>query len=163
MTTTNLVQYLNQSGIPFELVTHLPAFSAHDVASATHVTDKELAKTIIIHADEGNWMAVLPANYRLNDRLIKRALGVKHVHFLQEEELTKLFPDCEVGAMPPIGNLYSMPVVVDKTMTQDDQIVFNAGTHTESVKMKFGDFENLVHPRVAQIAEPPYTAEDRDW
>jgi len=163
MATTNLVQYLNKTGVSFELLSHIPAFSAHEVATATHVQDKELAKTIIISADESKWMAVLPADFRLNDRLVKRALGVRHVHFIQEEELTNLFPDCEIGAMPPLGNLYSLPVVVDKTLTYNDQIVFNAGTHTESVKMKFKDFENLVHPRVVQIAEPPHTADDREW
>ena len=163
MATTNLIQYLNKTGVPFELLSHVPAFSAHDVAAATHVPDKELAKTIIIRADESKWMAVLPADYRLNDHLLKRALGVKHVHFIQEEELTKLFPDCEVGAMPPLGNLYSMQVIVDESITHDEEIVFNACTHTESIKMKFKDFENLVKPRVAHIAESSHSAEDREW
>ncbi len=163
MATTNLLQYLNKTGVPFELLSHVPVFSAHDVAAATHIPDSESAKTIIIRADDSKWMAVLPADYRLNDRLLKRALGVKHVHFIQEEELTTLFPDCEVGAMPPLGNIYSMPVIVDESITHDEEIVFNACTHTESIKIKYKDFENLVKPRIAQIAEPSHSAEDREW
>ena len=163
MATTNLLQYLNKTGVPFELLTHVPAFSAHDVAAATHIPDSESAKTIIIRADDSKWMVVLPADHRLNENMVRHALGAKHIHFVQEEELISLFPDCEVGAMPPLGNLYSIQVIVDKSITHDEEIVFNACTHTESIKMKYKDFENLVKPRIAQIAEPLHSAEDREW
>ena len=163
MATTNLLQYLNKTGVPFELLNHVPAFSAHDVAAATHIPDSESAKTIIIRADDSKWMVVLPADHRLNENMVRHALGAKHIHFVREEELISLFPDCEVGAMPPLGNLYSMPVVMDKSLAEDEEIVFNACTHTESIKMKFKDFENLVKPKVADFAEPPHAAEDREW
>ena len=163
MATSNLVQYLNGTGVNYQLLTHVPAFSAHDVAAVTHVPDSELAKTLVVKAGNSRWLAVLRADHRLNDRMLKKALGAKHVQLLSEDELTSLFPDCEVGAMPPLGNLYSMPVVMDKSLAEDEEIVFNACTHTESIKMKFKDFENLVKPKIADFAEPPHTAEDREW
>ncbi|MDI6765468.1 MAG: YbaK/EbsC family protein [Bacteroidota bacterium] len=163
MATSKLVQYLDSTGVSYLFLSHVPAFSAHEVAAVTHVPDKDLAKTLVVKADSNHWLAVLRADHRLNDRSLKKALGVKHVQLLSEEELSSLFPDCEVGAMPPFGNLYSIPVVVDKFLTNDDEIVFNACTHTESIKMKYKDFENLVKPQIAEFAEPPHSTEDREW
>lgn len=163
MAVSNLVQYLNDKGISFELFSHVPAYSAHNVAAVTHVPDREMAKTLVIRADNRHWMVVLRADFRLNDRLLKKALGAKAVHLVQEEELSSLFPDCEIGAMPPIGTLYSIPVVIDKSLVVDEEITFNACTHTESIKMKFKDFENLVKPQIAEFSEPPYSSENREW
>ncbi len=163
MATSKLILYLDSTGVPYQLLSHVPAFSAHEVAAVTHVKDKDLAKTLVIKADDSHWLAVLRADHRLNDRSLKKALGVKHVQLLSEDELAILFPDCEVGAMPPFGNLYSIPVVVDKFLTNDYEIVFNACTHTESIKMKYKDFESLVKPLITEFAEPRHSAEDRKW
>jgi len=149
--TSDLVRYLNSNRIPFQLVRHLPAFKALDVAQATHVPDKEMAKTLLVKAGQVYWMAVMRADRRMDERLLKKALAVHHVHLAHEDDLNQLFPDCEIGAMPPFGNLYGFPVVVDASLAEDEEIIFNACTHTESIRMKFADYERLVKPLLAQF------------
>jgi Ala-tRNA(Pro) deacylase len=157
---SDLLKYLNLTGIQYQVISHVPAFSAHSVALAAHVPDSQLAKTLLVRADEQYWMAVLRADYHLNQKLLKHAIEAKHVTLATEEELSVFFPDCEVGAMPPFGKLYALPVVVDKTLTTDEYIVFNACTHTQSVKMKYADYERLVRPIAAEIAEPVHKPEE---
>ncbi len=150
---SDLLKYLNLTGVQYQVLSHVPAFSAHSVALAAHVPDSELAKTLLIRADEQYWMAVLRADYHINQKALKHALEAKHVSLATEEELTVFFPDCEVGAMPPFGKLYALPVILDKSLSDDEYIVFNACTHTQSVKLKFVDYEKLVRPIVAEFAE----------
>ncbi len=150
---SDLLKYLNLTGVQYQVMSHVPAYSAHSVALATHVPDSELAKTLLIRADEQYWMAVLRADYQINQKFLKHALEAKHVSLATEEELLVFFPDCEVGAMPPFGKLYALPVILDKALADDEHIVFNACTHTQSVKMKFADYEKLVRPIVAEFAE----------
>jgi Ala-tRNA(Pro) deacylase len=150
---SDLLKYLNLTGVHYQVISHVPAFSAHSVALAAHIPDSELAKTLLLRADEQYWMAVLRGDHHLNQKLVKHALEAKHVSLATEEELSVFFPDCEVGAMPPFGKLYALPVVVDKSLTEDDDIVFNACTHSQSVKMKFADYERLVRPITAEIAQ----------
>jgi Ala-tRNA(Pro) deacylase len=150
---SDLLKYLNLTGVQYQVINHMPAFSAHSVALAAHVPDCELAKTLLVRADEQYWMAVLPADCHLNQRQLKHALEAKHVSLATEEELAVFFPDCDVGAMPPFGKLYALPVILDKSLTEDECIVFNACTHTQSVKMKYADYEKLVRPIIAEIAE----------
>jgi Ala-tRNA(Pro) deacylase len=150
---SDLLKYLNLTGVPYQIISHVPAYSAHSVALASHVPDKELAKTLLLRADEQYWMVVLRADCHLNQKWIKHALEARHVGLATEEELAVFFPDCEVGAMPPFGKLYALPVVVDRALADDDEIVFNACTHTQSVKMKFSDYQRLVLPIIAEIAE----------
>ncbi len=158
----DLMNYLNRSGIRYQILSHAPAFKAHDVAMVTHVPDVQLAKTLIVKAGPVYWMAVLPADHRLDERLLKDALEVHHPHLAHEEDLDHLFPDCDLGAMPPFGNLYGLPVIVDRSLTEDEFIVFNACTHTESIKMRYEDYERLVQPIVADIAvSNRYVEEDR--
>ena len=150
---SDLLKYLNLTGVQYQIINHVPAFSAHSVALAAHVPDCELAKTLLVRADEQYWMAVLPADSHLNQKAIRHALEAKHVGLATEEELSVFFPDCDVGAMPPFGKLYALPVILDKSLAADECIVFNACTHTQSVKMSYADFEKLVRPIVAEIAE----------
>lgn len=152
-TMADLARYLSDNHIQYEVLSHAPAYSAHAVAAATHVPEREMAKTLVIRADDHYWMAVIRGDHRISERLLKKALDVKHVRLAHEEDLEKLFPDCEVGAMPPFGNLYALPVVVDQALAEDDEIVFNACTHTESIRMKFADFGRLVKPLVAELVE----------
>ncbi|HEY6952573.1 MAG TPA: YbaK/EbsC family protein [Bacteroidota bacterium] len=157
---SDLLKYLNLTGVQYQVLSHVPAFSAHSVALASHIPESELAKTLLVRADEQYWMAVLRGDYQLNQRLLKHALEAKHVGLATEEELAVFFPDCEVGAMPPFGKLYALPVVVDKALTEDVDIVFNACTHTQAVKMKFADYERLVRPITAEIADRIHRAVD---
>jgi Ala-tRNA(Pro) deacylase len=157
---SDLVKYLNLNGVQYQVISHVPAYSAHSVALATHVADRDLAKTLLVRADEQYWMAVLRADYHINQRLLKHALEAKHVSLATEEELAVFFPDCEVGAMPPFGKLYALPVIVDRSLSDDDTIVFNACTHTESIRMKFADYEHMVRPILAEFAEPVQKKEE---
>jgi len=157
---SDLLKYLNLTGVPYQVISHVPAYSAHSVALATHIPDFELAKTLLLRADEQYWMAVMRADYHLDQKLVKHALEAKHVSLATEEELSVFFPDCEVGAMPPFGKLYALPVVVDKTLSNDEEIVFNACTHTQSVKMKYTDYARLVRPITAEIAVRQHKEEE---
>jgi len=156
---SDLLKYLNLTGVQYQVISHVPAYSAHSVALAAHIPDCELAKTLLLRADEQYWMAVLPADYHLDQKLVKHALEAKHVSLATEEELSVFFPDCEVGAMPPFGKLYALPVVVDKSLAADEHIVFNACTHSQAVKMKYADYERLVRPITAEIAEVAHKQE----
>lgn len=157
---SDLLNYLNLTGVHYQVINHVPAFSAHSVALAAHVPDCELAKTLLIRADEQYWMAVLPADYHLNQKLLKHALEAKQVTLATEEELAVFFPNCDVGAMPPFGKLYALPVILDTSLAEDECIVFNACTHTQSVKMRFADYEKLVRPIIAEIAERVHKPEE---
>jgi Ala-tRNA(Pro) deacylase len=148
----DLLMYLNESNVPYHVVEHAPAFAAHDVAAATHLPNRALAKTLMLHIDGKFWMAVIRADQRVDEKRVKRSFSASHVHLAREEELRSLFPDCELGAMPPFGNLYALPVIVDHGLAEDEEIVFNACTHTQSVKMKYRDYKKLVHPLVGDIA-----------
>ena len=116
----DVIDYLKHNNVQYEVIEHAPAFSAHEVAVVSHVPEKDLAKTLIVNADGKFYMVVMPADHRLDDHLMHDVLKAKHVHLATEEDLRQIFPDCEVGAMPPFGNLYALPVYVDKTLADDD-------------------------------------------
>jgi Ala-tRNA(Pro) deacylase len=152
MTRENLVRYLKNSGFPFEIIPHKPAYTAHEVASASHVSDKELAKTVVVRADGKYWMVILRGDQRLNERLLKQMLAANTVHLAHEEDLGHLFPGCDLGAMPPFGSLYGLPVIVEQALAEDEEIVFNACSHKESIRMKYRDYERLTQPLVGRLA-----------
>ena len=149
----DVIDYLKHNNVQYEVIEHAPAFSAHEVAMASHVPEKDLAKTLIVNADGKYYMFLMPADHRLVDHLVHEVLQAKHVHLASEEDLRQIFPDCEIGAMPPFGNLYALPVYADKTLTVDDMIVFNACSHTRSIRLKMYDFLRLVNPVVAEISQ----------
>ena len=122
------------------------------MAASEHVPGKMLAKTVMVLADGKMVMLALPAPYRVDMEKAGAALGVGEVRLAQEEEFEGTFPDCEVGAMPPFGNLYDLPVYVEETLTEDETIVFRAGTHTDTMSVRYADFERLVEPTVAELA-----------
>ncbi len=148
-----LTHFLDQQHVPYVTIPHPRVFTAQEIAAAVHVPGQEMAKTVIVRGDERFYMAVLPATRRIDSGLLKKALGVQHVRLATEAEFEGLFPECEVGAMPPFGNLYRVPVVVDESLRKDREIVFNAGSHTETVKMAFDEFIELVKPVFAEFAE----------
>jgi len=159
---SDLLHYLDSNKVDYQVVEHEPAFSAHEVAVATHIPESEIAKAVLLHIDDHFWMAVLRADQRINQQLIKRAFGAKHVRLSHEEDLALKFPDCQLGAMPPFGNLYGLPVLVEESLAEDEDILFNACTHTKAVRMKFKDFRRLVKPVIAGFAEAPHWMEDRE-
>ena len=147
-----LEAYLRESKVPFQVVHHPLAYTAQEVAAAEHVPGQMLAKVVMVFADGKMVMLALPAPLRVDVGKAAGALGAKEVRLAHEEEFAAAFPDCEVGAMPPFGNLYDVPVYVDKTLTEDVDIVFNAGTHTDTISLKYADFERLVKPALAEFA-----------
>ena len=149
----DVIDYLKHNNVQYEVIEHAPAFSAHEVAIASHVPEKDLAKTLIVNADGKFYMVVMPADHRLVDHLLHEILKAKHIHLASEEDLQLIFPDCEIGAMPPFGNLYALPVYADKTLTNDDMIVFNACSHTRSIRLKMYDFLRLVKPIIAELSQ----------
>ena len=151
MPTQKLQDYLDQHEIQYVTISHSPAYTAQRIAELTQIPGKELAKTVIVKIDDKFAMAVLPASRRVNLRHMQEAIGADEVTLSSEDEFNELFPDCEVGAMPPFGNLYNMGVYVAEQLTEDEEIAFNAGTHSELVQMSYRDFANLVTPQVVAL------------
>ena len=147
-----LENYLRENQVPFEEQQHPRAVSAQEVAASEHVPGRMLAKTVMVLADGEMVMLTLPAPYQVDLEKAAAALGVDEARVDEEEEFEYSFPDCEVGAMPPFGNLYGVPVYVEKTLAEDETMVFRSGTHTETMSVSYSDFERLVEPTVAQFA-----------
>lgn len=126
---------------------HSLAFTAVDIAKSAHIPSKEMAKTVILRIDNELAMAVVPANYKVKLNIIREALNSENIELATEVEFTSRFPDCEVGAMPPFGNLYDMEVYVAESLSEDEKITFNAGSHSEVIQMDYKDYEKLVQPK----------------
>jgi Ala-tRNA(Pro) deacylase len=151
-----LEQYLRENGVAYESRHHARVISAQEVAAAEHVPGRMFAKTVMVTADEGSIvMLVLAAPYHVNPEKAASALGAKEVLLADEETFSEVFHDCEVGAMPPFGNLYGVPVYADATLAEDEVIVFRSGTHADTMSIDYADFERLVKPTVAPFADPP--------
>ena len=128
------------------MIGHRKAYTAQEVAESSHITGHEIAKTVIVKIDGTLAMAVLPASERVDFDMLREVTGVRHVELAEEDEFAHLFNDCDVGAMPPFGNLFGMKVYVDPELALDELIAFNAGNHTELMQMRYRDFESLVEP-----------------
>jgi Ala-tRNA(Pro) deacylase len=145
-------QYLRENGVGFEVMAHSQAFTMQEVAAALHVPGNQVAKVVIVCADEDKAMLVLPAPYRLNIEKARALLGAQKARLAKEDEFADLFPDCATGAMPPFGNLYDVPVYVDQSLAEESDIVFRIGTHRETMKVAYADFARLVQPTVGEFA-----------
>jgi Ala-tRNA(Pro) deacylase len=146
MPLKKIKEFLDSNKVKYVIMQHSPAYTAQEIAAAAHISGKELAKTVMIKIEGKLAMAVLPASYKISFDQLKAALEVSDVKLAYEQEFMDKFPDCEVGAMPPFGNLYGFDVYVAESLAEDEEIAFNACSHTELVKMKFDDFEKLVKP-----------------
>jgi Ala-tRNA(Pro) deacylase len=149
---TKLREFLDQNKVAYEVISHRQAFTAQEIAAVEHVPGKQLAKVVMLRSGKDFIMAVLPAPLRVDLGSAKAVTGNSDLALATEQEFKGLFPQCEPGAMPPFGNLYNLPVYVDRALTEDEEIVFNAGTHTQTVKMKYADFARLVQPKIAAFA-----------
>lgn len=153
MTVQKLRNFLDENHIRYVSVRHSNAYTAQEVAATAHVSGKEFAKTVIINREGRLIMCVLPASYQVDFGQLKANLGSDEIALAGEAEFKSSFPDCEVGAMPPFGNLYDMDVYVAEVLTHNKEIAFNAGTHTEIVRMSFEDFERLAKPKVLKFSK----------
>lgn len=152
MILAKLRTLLDQNAVRFALLEHSPAYTAQEVAAKLHVHGWELAKTTIVKADDRFLMIVLPAPSYVDLRRVCALAGARTARLATEDEMASLFPGCELGAMPPFGNLWEIPVWVDERLALDPVIVFPAGTHHEAVRMSFADYRHLVDPRVVSVA-----------
>jgi Ala-tRNA(Pro) deacylase len=148
MPLNRLKDFLDTYQIKYSGISHSLAYTAQGIAALTHISGKELAKTVVVKVDNIFMMAVVPASQRVDLSHIKEALAAKSVALAAEEELQQLFPDCETGAMPPFGNLYGIRVMADESLTQDQEIVFNAGSHRELIRMAWHDYVKLAKPTI---------------
>jgi Ala-tRNA(Pro) deacylase len=150
-----LQSYLDGRKIPYQIVNHSVAYTAQEAAESLHVPGNLFAKVVVVKAGERFVMLVLPSNWRVDLKHVADILECPHVRLATEEELADLFPDCEIGSMPPFGNLYGMSVYVDGLLTKDEEIFFDAGTHVGAIKLRYRDFVDLVHPQVAEFHREP--------
>lgn len=152
MPVAKLQKYLEENDVPFETIPHSQTFTAQETAAATHVPGREMAKTVMVKLDGELAMVVLPAPRMVSLERLKRVTGATEVALADEEEFKDRFPDVEAGAMPPFGNLWGLPVFVDRRLREDEAIVFEAGSHTEAVRLPYSAYERLVEPVVAELA-----------
>jgi len=151
MPAQQLKSFLDSNHVKYKTISHSAEYTAQETAASAHIPGKELAKTVIVKVDGEFAMAVLPASMHVSLSRLKNAAGVDKTELASEDEFENLFPDCELGAMPPFGNLYDMPVFVAEQLAEDDEIAFNAGSHTELVQLAFSDFDKLVHPKIVTL------------
>ena len=152
MPVRKLKEFLDQNGVRWVSIVHSPAYTAQELASLAHVPGKEWAKTVMVKLDGKVAMAVVPASSRVVFDLLKAASGARSAELAGEQEFQDLCPGCELGAMPPFGNLFGLEVYVDARLSEDAESAFNAGSHTEMLRLPFADFQRLVQPKVAKLS-----------
>ncbi len=168
MPLAKLREFLDSNRVKYQLTSHPLAYTEQGTAASSHVGGDELAKTVIIRVDDVFAMAVLPASRRIDLSALQTGAGAKSIRLASELEFKDLFPDCETGAMPPFGNLYGLTVFVEQSLAERQEIAFNAGSHTELMRLAFADFVRLVKPVVLKFALAKSRAavagaEDRLW
>ena len=152
MPAASLKKFLDEHNVKYLTIQHSPAYTAQGTAARMHIHGWELAKTTVLKVDGAFVMAVLPAPAHVDLDKFKRIVGQSSVALATETEFQGLFAGCDLGAMPPFGNLYGLPVYVDERLAKDPSIVFNAGTHSEAIRMDFADFQRLVQPTIGAFA-----------
>lgn len=157
MPVEKLKTFLDEHGVKYVSITHSRAYTAQEVAASAHIPGKEVAKTVMIKLDGDMAMAVLPASYSVDFDQLRKATGAGDVELASEDEFESLFPGCELGAMPPFGSLYDMQTFMDVSLSDDEEIAFNAGSHTELIKLSFTDYRNLEEPIELRFALEPAT------
>ena len=157
MAVTQLVQeFLRQSNVGYSVFPHVPAFSAQEEAAVTHISGRDWAKPVVFFADGEPIQAVVPADLVVDVDQLLALTGAEHLRLATEDELSELYPDCEPGAMPPLGPLYNQSVFVDIALAAEPQVVFNGGTHADAVCMRYDDFATVAKPVVGSFAMRPF-------
>ena len=155
MISTRLKDFLDRFEIGYDVVHHDPAFTAQELAARMHISGFEFTKVVVIKLDGQFALAALPAPLRINFKELARVAGAKKCQLASEKEFQQFFPDCELGAMPPFGNLYQLTTYADEDVGRNENIVINAGTHAEAIRLRYADFARLAAPRVGRFSEPP--------
>lgn len=154
MPSTKLKEFLDQHKVKYVTIKHSLAYTAQEVAASVHIKGREIAKTVLVKINGRLAMCVVPASFKIDFEKLKLILDNPNVRLANEVEFKDKFPECEVGAMPPFGNIYNVEVFADEKLSEDEEIAFNAGTHTELVQMSYKDFTDLVKPRMMQFSFP---------
>jgi Ala-tRNA(Pro) deacylase len=161
MISTRLRNLLEQNGIAFQVLPHDPAFTAQQLAARVHVPGREFVKAVVVQLDDHYAIAAVPAHRLVDEKALARVAGAKQCRLATEAEFRDLFPECEVGAMPPVGRLYNLPTYVDDEVTRDESIVANAGTHAEAIRLRYLDLARVVEPVVGRFGVPSPTEQRR--
>jgi Ala-tRNA(Pro) deacylase len=154
MPVAKLKRFLDDNGVKYVTIGHSRAFTAQEIAASAHIPGRELAKSVIVKIAGRMAMVVLPASYRVDFDLLRDVTGSDDIELATEREFKDAFPECEVGAMPPFGNLYGLDVYVAESLAEDEEIAFNAGSHTELIRLDYADFARIVEPTVVRISAP---------
>jgi len=147
-----VLEYLDQASAKYETMHHGPTFTAQEMAAEEHVPGMNVAKPVVVKANGEYYMCVLPACCKVDFDALKSQLGTSRIDLVTESEMARLFPDCELGAEPPLGSLYGLVTIMDQTLEEDDYIVFQSGTHEEAVKMALDEYKRLTTPRVLSFS-----------
>ncbi len=153
MPLKKLTEYLNDHNKQYVVQKHPKAYTAREVAASAHIPGKNMAKTVMVKVDGDLTMVVIDSNHDIDLDALAEALNAEEVVLASEDEFGVAFPDCEVGAMPPFGNLYDVDTYVTESLINNDEIAFSAGTHNELVKMGYRDFEELVKPKILPVID----------
>ncbi len=157
MPVKKLMELLDKKNVKYINISHSTAYTAQEVAAQSHVSGKEFAKSVLFKLNGKLIMVVLPASYHVNLQMLKKEIGTEKIRLAYEQEFIDKFPDCEPGAMPPFGNLYGLKIYVDKSLSENEEIAFNACSHKEIIRMSYNKWENLVKPKVLHFASPTKT------
>ena len=150
-----LKELFDEAKVSYEVYNHPLAYTAQEIAARQHFSGKEMAKVVMIEVDDRLIMGVIPGSQKINLNTVKASLGAKQARLATEDEFISRFPECEVGAMPPFGHLFGLPVFVDPALEKDDVIYFNAGNHVQTVRLSYKDFARLVKPQIARLVAAP--------
>lgn len=148
-----LREMLDEARVSYEVYNHPLAYTAQEIAAKQHFSGEEMAKVVMLKVDGALVMGVVMGSQKVNPARVKQSLGANDVRLATEDEFVAQFPDCEIGAMPPFGNLFGLPVYADPALEQDESIYFNAGNHVQTIRMRYKDFERLAQPRIARLTE----------
>ena len=155
MATRRIREFLDGNKVKYAMISHSPAFTAAEVAASAHIPGRDVAKTVIVNVDGALAMAVVSANREVDMLALRAAAGASFAGLADEAEFATRFEGCQLGAMPPFGNLFGMDTYVDRDLAKEEYIAFNAGTHTDVIAMKFGDYRRVAHPKVVRIGTTP--------
>jgi Ala-tRNA(Pro) deacylase len=153
MIPASISDYLDQHRARYTVMSHPTAYTAQEEAAAARIPGRDWAKTVVCFADDEPVLAVLPAPNVLDLKRLQHTTHARSVRLATEKEFAPWYQDCELGAMPPLGPLYGQRVFVDEQLTIDPEVAFSAGSHHDTIRMPYTEFERLVHPTVAEIAQ----------
>lgn len=152
MATRRIREFLDGNHARYVMIHHSPAYTAQELAHSMHLPGKFLAKTVVVKLDERVALAVVPANKDVDLDQLRHETGARQAQIAEPADFVDRFTDCQLGTVPPFGNLFGVDAYVDRDIAKMDQVAFTAGTHSDAIAMTFADYRRLAHPRLMKIA-----------